>query len=107
LYTIKTDADVYVAAQAGSSSAKTQLGGLTVQGAGTAKTVASSSNKITILGADGKTKTAALIPETYTFTGEGWGHAVGLSQEGACSMAVAGIKFDEILKHYFPGTNIE
>ncbi|NTV90351.1 MAG: SpoIID/LytB domain-containing protein, partial [Clostridiales bacterium] len=49
LYTIKTDADVYVAAQAGSSSAKTQLGGLTVQGAGTAKTVASSSNKITIL----------------------------------------------------------
>jgi stage II sporulation protein D len=47
------------------------------------------------------------VPETYTFTGKGWGHAVGLSQMGAIGMGKAGIPFDQILLHYFQGTKIE
>jgi stage II sporulation protein D len=40
------------------------------------------------------------------FKGRGLGHGVGLCQWGAKGMADAGKKFDEILFHYFPGTNL-
>jgi stage II sporulation protein D len=42
----------------------------------------------------------------FIFTGKGWGHGVGLSQWGAKAMADKGIKCEEILGHYFPGTKI-
>lgn len=106
LYIISTDADIYVS-PADSNPAKTQLGGKTVLSASGSKKLASTNNKVAVLGADGQTKTVALVPETYTFSGKGWGHAVGLSQEGAIGMGKAGIKYDEILTHYFKGTKIE
>lgn len=40
------------------------------------------------------------------FKGHGFGHGVGLCQWGAKGMAESGKKFDEILFHYFPGTNL-
>ncbi len=46
-------------------------------------------------------------PNTFVFTGEGWGHGVGLSQYGAKGMAVAGFTYDEILTHYYTGTHLE
>jgi stage II sporulation protein D len=36
-----------------------------------------------------------------TFNGHGFGHGVGMCQDGAMQMAKAGYKFDEILKFYF------
>jgi len=39
-----------------------------------------------------------------TFTGSGWGHGVGLSQYGAHGMALEGKGYQEILAHYFSGT---
>jgi stage II sporulation protein D len=106
LYTISTDADIYVTPVA-SNPAKTQLGGKTVLSAAGLKKLVSANNKVAVLGAGGQTKTVALVPETYKFSGKGWGHAVGLSQEGAIGMGKAGIKYDEILTHYFQGTKIE
>ena len=44
---------------------------------------------------------------TYTFSGEGWGHGVGMSQYGAKGMADAGFSFEEILTHYYTGTHLE
>ena len=44
---------------------------------------------------------------TYTFSGEGWGHGVGMSQYGAKGMADAGFGYEEILTHYYTGTHIE
>ncbi len=44
---------------------------------------------------------------TYTFSGEGWGHGVGMSQYGAKGMADAGFDFEEILTHYYTGTHLE
>jgi SpoIID/LytB domain protein len=44
---------------------------------------------------------AAGIPVTFTFTGAGWGHGVGLCQIGAAVMAVKGFQAEEIVKHYF------
>jgi stage II sporulation protein D len=42
----------------------------------------------------------------FVFSGKGWGHGVGLSQWGAKAMAESGIRCEEILAHYFPGTKI-
>ncbi len=36
--------------------------------------------------------------------GHGYGHGVGLSQEGAIRMVRMGISYDSILLHYYPGT---
>ena len=39
--------------------------------------------------------------------GGGWGHGVGLAQTGAVGMAEKGATYDEILKHYYPGIDLE
>ena len=40
------------------------------------------------------------------FKGRGYGHGVGLSQEGAIKMAKEGKNFNEILEFYYPNTKI-
>ncbi|HBG41209.1 MAG TPA: amidase [Porphyromonadaceae bacterium] len=42
------------------------------------------------------------IPQTFTLTGAGWGHGVGLCQIGAAMMAEKGYDYKAILHHYFP-----
>ncbi|MDE6802226.1 MAG: SpoIID/LytB domain-containing protein [Muribaculaceae bacterium] len=41
-----------------------------------------------------------------TLHGAGWGHGVGLCQIGAAVMGSSGYSFEEILSHYFPGSNL-
>jgi stage II sporulation protein D (peptidoglycan lytic transglycosylase) len=41
------------------------------------------------------------------FTGEGWGHGVGMSQWGAQIMALAGMGHRAILEHYYTGATVE
>lgn len=43
----------------------------------------------------------------FVFNGRGYGHLVGLSQNGANGMAEAGFAFDEILKHYYKGIELD
>lgn len=38
--------------------------------------------------------------------GHGWGHGVGMCQWGARGMAKAGLGYEAILRHYFPGTEL-
>ncbi|MBQ2932434.1 MAG: SpoIID/LytB domain-containing protein [Clostridia bacterium] len=84
-------------------------------------------NKISVLGGNGNISTVANDctafngkskkqykaettdgdPDTFVFTGEGWGHGVGMSQYGAKGMAAAGFGYDEILTHYYTGTHLE
>lgn len=45
-------------------------------------------------------------PATFTFTGRGWGHGVGLSQWGARGMALAGKDYREILTYYYTGVTV-
>src|SRR4030095_14326430 len=40
----------------------------------------------------------------FVLKGKGWGHGVGLCQIGAAVMASRGKSYQEILKHYYPGT---
>lgn len=44
---------------------------------------------------------------TFIFSGEGWGHGVGMSQYGAKGMAENGFDYEEILTHYYTGTHLE
>ncbi len=43
---------------------------------------------------------------SYTFTGRGWGHGVGMCQYGAYGLAKMGVKYDAIIKHYYTGVDV-
>ncbi|HZH90298.1 MAG TPA: SpoIID/LytB domain-containing protein [Pyrinomonadaceae bacterium] len=43
---------------------------------------------------------------SYTFTGRGWGHGVGMCQVGAYGMARAGLSYEQILKNYYTGIDL-
>ncbi len=43
---------------------------------------------------------------TAHFLGRGWGHGVGLCQNGAYGLARAGMTYDAILTHYYTGIEI-
>lgn len=44
--------------------------------------------------------------DTYTFTTYGYGENIGMSQFGACEMAMQGNSYIEILQYYYPNTEI-
>ncbi|XKH58482.1 SpoIID/LytB domain-containing protein (plasmid) [Citricoccus nitrophenolicus] len=43
----------------------------------------------------------ATVPDTFTVTGSGWGHGVGMSQYGAAAMARNGYTHTQILTQYY------
>lgn len=69
----------------------------------TGRTVLTGSGTQTISASGGSTIPAAA---SFTFTGTGWGHNVGMSQYGAKAMAEQGFTCEEILKFYFTGIEI-
>ena len=46
------------------------------------------------------------VPSSFTISGSGFGHGVGMSQYGAYAMAVAGMSASEILEYYYSGTTV-
>jgi stage II sporulation protein D len=46
-------------------------------------------------------------PSSFTFKGNGWGHLLGMSQWGARGMAEAGYTYQQIVKHYYTGTELK
>lgn len=50
---------------------------------------------------------ASSSKDVFVFRGRGWGHAVGMSQNGAKGMANNGFSAEEIIKWYYTGVNIE
>lgn len=49
---------------------------------------------------------AEIKDQQVILSGRGFGHGVGLCQEGAMKMAKEGYKYDQILRYYFPGAII-
>ena len=43
---------------------------------------------------------------TLSVTGRGWGHGIGMSQWGAYGFALRGATYEQILAHYYPGTEL-
>lgn len=51
--------------------------------------------------------TVKRVGPDFVFEGRGWGHGVGLCQEGAKVMGERGYTYKEILEFYYPGTLVE
>jgi len=51
------------------------------------------------------TKTA-MVNNAVRFEGHGYGHGIGMCQDGAYGMAKAGKKYEQILKNYYPGAQL-
>lgn len=47
------------------------------------------------------------VPDSFKIDGCGWGHGVGLCQIGGLGMALAGESAENILSHYYPGSNLQ
>jgi stage II sporulation protein D len=43
----------------------------------------------------------------FLMVGRGWGHGVGLCQQGAIQMANTGRSYRQILAHFYPGTSLD
>lgn len=106
-YNITNDADVKIVS-GNKKVVKQQLGGLKVMTSSGIKEIKKAKNyNIKVLGANNVEYSVPSVPTQYVFTGKGWGHAVGMSQEGAKGLALEGYKYDSILTHYYPGTKVE
>lgn len=70
--------------------------------------ILSSSGPVKVMGSNNLTIITGDVPSgTFVLTGKGWGHGIGMSQEGAKGLARNGYTFDQILKHYFTGITVE
>ena len=49
----------------------------------------------------------ASVPASFTITGSGWGHGLGMSQYGAYGMALDGFTAEQIISHYYRGAKAE
>lgn len=45
--------------------------------------------------------------DTYYFWGAGWGHGVGMCQSGVSNLAFQGENYINIIKHYYPETEVK
>lgn len=104
-YDIKTDASVAVIDVDGNIATKT-FNEVRVASDKSAKKLSSKLDEITVRGKKDDF-TYQTIPTKYTLNGKGWGHGVGMSQNGAIGMAKEGFSYDEILKWYYTGIEIE
>jgi stage II sporulation protein D len=104
-YTIKTNADVSIYVD--NQVVTTPLSQVKVITAAGETTFTNTDQQVTILGANGESTTVSAVPTQYSFTGKGWGHAVGMSQDGAIGYAKAGYTYQQIIEHYYPGTTIK
>ena len=73
------------------------IGGVTFKGTELRKLLGLRSTAFTMVATD----------EMITVTTRGYGHRVGMSQYGADAMAVSGSTYEEILAHYYQGTELK
>jgi len=106
-YTIQSAGNVVVKAADGSLHTIALDGRNVVSKSGTSVLSSSKNAKVTVMGSRNYKRTISMSSDVYTFSGRGWGHGVGMSQEGAKGFARNGYTYEQILKHYFQGVTIE
>ncbi len=67
--------------------------------------VSNGSSKRTVSGAQ-SAATETVTNGSVTFTGKGYGHGIGMAQDSAMVMANKGMRYDEILKYFYTGTEV-
>lgn len=83
-----------------------KLSGLSVIGGD--KRVTKIRGPVVVIGANGQKNTLGQgIPAQIKLTGKGYGHGAGMSQRGAMEMGRQGKSYEEILKFYYTGIQIQ
>ena len=82
-------------------------GGLAVVSADGTTRIATGIAAVAVGGDGSLSYTGTASSGLFVLTGLGWGHGVGMSQEGAKGYARNGYTYDQILQHYFPGITLE
>ena len=83
-----------------------------ITGSGTVAQYSGSDTDAYVITSSGTSKLERSTPAstsssgTFTFTGSGWGHNVGMSQWGAVAMAELGYTYRDILEFYYTGIDI-
>ena len=105
-YAIQSAGNAVVKAADGTLKTLALDGRAYVSSAGTG-VLSSGSASIAVIGSGSRIHKVGMLSNTYVFNGRGWGHGVGMSQEGAKGFARQGYNYEQILKHYFTGITIE
>lgn len=105
-YTIQSPGNVVVKAADGTMKTLA-LDGRTVVTASGSAVLSGKNSTISVMGREKTVYNVSMSSDTYVFNGRGWGHGVGMSQEGAKGFARQGYTYDQILKHYFTGITVE
>jgi len=83
------------------------IGGLyAVTGDGTVQQIDTTNGLPYVVTGSGVEQLAPTSSGSYTISGSGWGHNVGMSQWGAYAMAKEGYTYVDILKFYYTGVDI-
>ncbi|OSX53624.1 SpoIID/LytB domain-containing protein [Anoxybacillus ayderensis] len=103
-FDVKGNANVKVKLADGSEQTVDHIVGYTLQ-TNSGQTIISNGNAS--IRTENETIYYPTAPTEFTFTGDGWGHRLGMSQWGARSMAERGFTYDQILKYYYKGIEVK
>ncbi len=82
----------------------TVIGAYAIDGTGKVSQISGAAGSYVITGSG--TQALTTQGNTFTITGAGYGHNVGMSQWGAYAMAKLGYTYEDILKFYFSGIDL-
>ena len=106
LFTVETDADLFVLGSIGQPVQKVAAAGARVASASGIKDLEQGLERIAV--SNGRDRaSASKYPTRFIFNGRGWGHGLGMSQWGAKGMAEAGDSYMDILQYYYQGCVVE
>ena len=105
-YTIQSAGNAVVKAADGTLKTLALDGRAYVSSAGTG-VLSSGRTFFAVIGSGDRIHKVSTSSGTYVFNGRGWGHGVGMSQEGAKGFARQGYNYEQILQHYFTGITVE
>jgi stage II sporulation protein D len=106
LFTVETDADLFVLDGVGQPLQKIGAAGASAIGSSGVKPLSSGPDMLTLDSGKGRT-TISKYPTRFIFNGKGWGHGLGMSQWGAKGMAEAGYSYIDILQYYYQGCVVQ
>ena len=105
-YTIQSAGNAVVRSADGTLKTLSLDGRSVTSKSGTTK-LSAYSNTVAVVGSGNNVNKVNMSSNTYVFSGRGWGHGVGMSQEGAKGFARQGYNYEQILKHYYQGITVE
>lgn len=91
---------------AATTTAKPTTAATTTEKPTTAKPETTTAKQHTTTTEKAVTTSSKAVSGTFTFTVRGYGHGVGMSQDGAIAMAKDGMSYQQIVLHYYTNTRL-